>query len=68
MNLPHEDGFSKVKNTYIKSAYYSVCDNYGVDADEKWMRGDSFYMTDYGMFGHEVRQQKDLHQITLHDG
>ena len=22
--LPHEDGFSKVKNVYIKSAYYSV--------------------------------------------
>ena len=32
--LPHEDGFSKVKNAYKNSAYYSTCDNYGVDADE----------------------------------
>ena len=32
--LPHEDGFSKVKNTYIKSAYYGICDDYGVDSDE----------------------------------
>ena len=29
--LPHEDGFSKVKNDYEKSAYYSLCDDYVVD-------------------------------------
>ena len=34
VSLPHENGFSKVKNVYIKSAYYSVCDDYGVDSDE----------------------------------
>ena len=34
ITLPHEDGFSKVKNAYIKSAYYSICDDYGVDANE----------------------------------
>ena len=45
--LPHEDGFSKVKNGYIKSAYYSICDNYGVDADETWIYGDWFYATGY---------------------
>ena len=38
--LPHKDGFSKVKNSYIKSAYYSICDDYGVNADETWMHGD----------------------------
>ena len=32
--VSHEDGFSKVKNAYIDSAYYSICDDYGVDADE----------------------------------
>ena len=32
--LPHENGFGKVKNAYIKSAYYSICDVYGVDVDE----------------------------------
>ena len=45
--LPNEVGFSKVKNAYIKSAYYSICDDYGVDANETWMRGDWFYTTDY---------------------
>ena len=25
ISLPHENGFSKVKNAYIKSAYYSIC-------------------------------------------
>ena len=54
-SLPHEDGFSKVKNAYIKSDYYSVCDDYGVNADETWMHGDWFYTTDYGIFGHEVK-------------
>ena len=55
ISLPHEDGFSKVKNAYIKSDYYSVCDDYGVTADETWMHGDWFYTTDYGIFGHEVK-------------
>ena len=41
-SLPHKDGFSKVKNSYIQSDYYSICDDYGVDADETWMYGDSF--------------------------
>ena len=56
--LPHEEGFSKVKNAYIKSAYHSVCDNYGVDVDETWMHGDWFYTTGYGIFGHEVKVTK----------
>ena len=58
ISLPHEDGFSKVKNAYIKSAYYSICDDYGVDADETWMHGDWFYTTGYGIFGHEVKATK----------
>ena len=29
--LPHEDGFSKVKNTYIKSAYYNIYDDRGIN-------------------------------------
>ena len=56
--LPHEDGFSKVKNGYIKSAYYSICDDHGVDADEIWIHGDWFYLTGYGIFGHEVKTSK----------
>ena len=40
--LSHEHGFSKVKNSYIKSACYSICDDYGVNPDEKWMHRDWF--------------------------
>ena len=40
--LPHKQGFTKVKNTYIKIAYYSTCDDYDVDADETWMYGIGF--------------------------
>ena len=42
----------------INSAYYSTCDDYGVDADETWMYGDWFYTIDYGIFGHEVMATK----------
>ena len=45
ISLPHEDGFSKVKNSYMKSVYYSVCDGYSVNADETWMHEDCFYTT-----------------------
>ena len=55
ISLTHEEGFSKVKNAYIESAYYSLCDDYGVDANETWMHGDWFHTTDYVIFGHEVK-------------
>ena len=48
--LPYEDGFSKVKNSYINSAYYAICDNYDVDADETWTHGDWFYTTSCAIF------------------
>ena len=54
ISLPHEDGFSEVKNSYIESAYYSLCDDYDVDPTERWMYEDWFYTTDYAIFGHEV--------------
>ena len=34
ISLPHEDSFSKVRNAYMKSAYYSICDDYRVDANK----------------------------------
>ena len=55
ISLPHEDGFRKVKNAYIKSVYYSICDDCGVDPSETWMYGAWFYTTDYAIFGHEVK-------------
>ena len=53
--LKHKDGFSKAKNAYIKNVYYSICDDYGVDADETWMYENWVYTTNYGTFGHEVK-------------
>ena len=55
ISLPYEDGFSKVKNSDIKNAYYSICDDYGVNADETWMYEDWFYTANYVVFGHEVK-------------
>ena len=55
ISLTHKDGYSKAKNAYIRSAYYSTCDDSGVDADETWMHGDWFYTTDYGIFGSGVK-------------
>ena len=49
ISLPHKDGFSKVKNSYIQSTYCSLCDDYGVDPTETWMYGDWFYTTDYAI-------------------
>ena len=48
--LPCEDGFSKVKNSYINSAYYAICNDYGVNPNETWMYGDWFYTTSYAIF------------------
>ena len=45
--LPHGNGFIIVKNSYIKSTYYSISDDYGVNADEIWMARDWFYVTVY---------------------
>ena len=53
--LKHKDGFSKAKNVYMKSVYCSICDDYGVDANETWMYEDWFYTANYGTFGHEVK-------------
>ena len=53
--LPHEDGFSKVKNTYIQRAYYNICDDYSIDPTKTWVYGDWFYTTDYSIFGLKVR-------------
>ena len=56
--LPYDNGSSKVKNSYINSAYYSICDDYGVDVNETWMYGDWFYTTSYAIFTTELKATK----------
>ena len=53
--LPHEYGFSQVKNSYIQSGYYILCDDCGIDPTVTRMYGVWFYTTDYAIFGHEVK-------------
>ena len=55
ISLPHKDGISNVKNDFERSAYYGVCDQYGLNPDETLIHGEWFYTTDYGIFGHEVK-------------
>ena len=66
ISLPYEDGFSKAKNAYIDSTYYSICDDYGVNPDETWMHWDRFYTMDHGIFGHEVKptEKSSLDNLT----
>lgn len=47
--LPYEGGFSKVENSYITSTYYSIRDDYGVNADKTWMNRDWSYITGYSI-------------------
>ena len=65
ISLPHTDGFSKVKNAHIKNTYYSICDDYGVGANDAWMHGDWFYTTDYAIFRHEVKSTERSPPETL---
>lgn len=39
ISLPHEDSSGKIKLSYTKSIYYSIFDDYGVNAHEIWMNG-----------------------------
>ena len=56
IHLPYEGGCSKVKNNFEDSVYYSICNDYGTDADEVFlMYGNWFYTKDYAVFGHEIK-------------
>ena len=48
--LLHKDRFSRVTNSYVKSVYYSIYDEYGVNADEAWINGNRFYITIHEVF------------------
>ena len=49
-------GLLKVKSSYNKSAYYSMCDDYDVNAEEIWMHGECFYTVEDGH--HKSHQHK----------
>ena len=68
IRLLHEDEFSKTRNSYIKSAYYSICDYYGVNADKIWINEDWFYTASHSNLGDGEGLLKGHHQTTLQDG
>ena len=39
-----------MKNSYINSAYYAICNDYVVNPNKTWIHGDWFYMTSYAIF------------------
>ena len=47
ITLPHKDGFNKLENSYIDSAYYSICDDPGINVGKIWLNEDWFYMSTY---------------------
>ena len=40
MALPHENNFSRVKDSYVKSVYYRTFDDSKVNANETWLNVD----------------------------
>ena len=42
---------ARLKDSYIKSAYYNICDDYHVNSNEIWMNGDLLYTAEYDLFG-----------------
>ena len=56
--LPYEDGFSKARNAFIKSAYNAICNDYNVNPDETWLHDNWFYTTSYAVFTSELKATK----------
>ena len=47
-----------MKNRYINSAFYVICNDYGINPNETWIHGDWFYMTSYAIFTTESKAIK----------
>ena len=41
--IPGEYGFSKYNNNYNENSYYKLCDDYGVNRNDLFIRGDWYY-------------------------
>ena len=63
----HEIGFSRFINSYIKTAYYNICDDYDVNVGKTWMNEIGFTQQNMVFLVMEERPQKGLQQTTLHD-
>ena len=68
ISLSHEDGFIKIKNAYIKSAYYSIMISTALMKMKYGFMGIGFIQRIMLFLVMKQRLRKDLHQITLCDG
>ena len=68
ISLPHEDGFSKVKNAYIQSAYSASVMIMVLMQMKHGCMGIGFIQQIMLFLVMKYRLQKGLHQTTLHDG
>ena len=48
--LPHTKTFSKYSNPYDWSAYYAICNEYGVNPNNLWLTGDWMYTNNNANF------------------
>ena len=49
----------------MKSAYYSMCDEYGANADEIWMNEDWFYTAAYVNYGDGCKAKQRMSLVNL---
>ena len=49
-----------VKSSYVKSAHYSIYDDYGVNANEVWMDWDWFYLVTFSNIGDDGKATQRL--------
>ena len=59
--MPYEDGSSKFNSSYIRNAYYNICNDYYANANEIWMNGYWFYTTEFADFVSGERALDALH-------
>ena len=57
-HLPHDGGFSEVRNAFIKNSYNSICNDYVVNPDKTWLHGNWFYTKSYAVFTSELKAAK----------
>ena len=69
ISLPHENGFSKVKNSYIKKVRITVfVITMALMQVKHGCIGIGFIRQNMGLLVMEEKQQKGLNQTILHDG
>ena len=65
--MPHENGFNKIKNSYVKRVLYSIYDNYGINMNETRIIDAWCYTTFYDVIKLQ-RLQRAFFPTILYNG